>query len=125
MESTPLVPAKSRGLAHLLASAGYSLAGLRRLLAEPAFRQEVCLGTVLLALLLLARAPLAALLLQGVLLLALAAAEALNTAIELIVDRLSPEFSIFAKQAKDLGSFAVFCLLAANLGYTALALIQA
>ena len=39
--------------------------------------------------------------------------EALNTAIERIVDRESPEISEFAKVTKDLGSTAVFFLLTA------------
>jgi diacylglycerol kinase (ATP) len=39
--------------------------------------------------------------------------EALNTAIEELVDRVSPEVSRTGKHAKDLGSFAVFCTLAA------------
>lgn len=38
--------------------------------------------------------------------------ELLNTAIEVIVDALSPEYNLWAKQAKDLGSAAVFiCLI--------------
>lgn len=40
--------------------------------------------------------------------------EALNTAIECIVDRLSPERSAFGKAAKDLGSAAVFFVLLAG-----------
>lgn len=45
----------------------------------------------------------------------LIAVEALNTAIEEVIDRISPEFSEVARNAKDLGSFAVSCLLLANL----------
>ncbi len=41
--------------------------------------------------------------------LAVTAIEALNTAIEEIIDRISPEFSDTGRHAKDLGSFAVFC----------------
>ena len=37
--------------------------------------------------------------------------EAVNSACELIVDHLSPDYSQFAKHAKDLLSFAVFCIL--------------
>lgn len=37
--------------------------------------------------------------------------EALNTAIETIVDHISPDYSEAAKNAKDLGSFAVMCIL--------------
>ena len=36
--------------------------------------------------------------------------EAINTAIEEVVDRVSPEISEMARNAKDLGSFAVFCI---------------
>ena len=39
------------------------------------------------------------------------AIEALNTAVEVLVDHLTNEFAEFARQAKDLGSFAVFCSL--------------
>jgi diacylglycerol kinase (ATP) len=39
--------------------------------------------------------------------------EALNTAIEEVIDRVSPEVSQTGKHAKDLGSFAVFCTLVA------------
>ena len=42
------------------------------------------------------------------------AIEALNTAIEEIVDLVSPEWSLPAKHAKDLGSFAVFAMLCLN-----------
>ncbi|WP_062011859.1 diacylglycerol kinase [Aureimonas sp. AU4] len=116
-------PAKLRGLSHLFASARYSAGGLARLLGETAFRQEIMLGAAILLILALASVSPAMLLIQVVLLLILAAAEALNTAIELIVDRVSPEVSVFAKQAKDLGSFAVFCLLVVNLGFAAGALL--
>jgi diacylglycerol kinase (ATP) len=42
------------------------------------------------------------------------AIEAINTAIEEIVDLVSPEWSLPAKHAKDLGSFAVFVMLCLN-----------
>lgn len=42
------------------------------------------------------------------------AVEALNTAIEAIVDEVSPRRSAFAGRAKDLGSAAVFLMLAAS-----------
>ena len=45
--------------------------------------------------------------------------EAINTAIEELVDRISPEISTVGRNAKDLGSFAVFCLLLANGLYAA------
>jgi diacylglycerol kinase (ATP) len=40
--------------------------------------------------------------------------EALNTAIEVIVDHLSPEWSEFGKHAKDIGSAAVMMMIAVN-----------
>jgi nicotinate-nucleotide--dimethylbenzimidazole phosphoribosyltransferase len=48
-----------------------------------------------------------------ILMLVLFCIEAVNTAIE-VVDRISPEISTVGRNAKDLGSFAVFCLLVAN-----------
>jgi diacylglycerol kinase (ATP) len=42
------------------------------------------------------------------------ALEAVNTAIEVVVDKLSPEHSKFAKTVKDLGSAAVFFILSAG-----------
>jgi len=59
-----------------------------------------------------------------VLMLLLFSIEALNTAIEEIVDRVSPEFSSAARNAKDLGSFAVFCLLMANGGFVLYSLVS-
>lgn len=40
--------------------------------------------------------------------------ESVNTAIEVVVDKLSPERSEFAKTVKDLGSAAVFFILSAG-----------
>lgn len=51
----------------------------------------------------------------GVLFCLLVAMEAINTAIEVVIDRISPEISKTGKHAKDLGSFAVMCALIANL----------
>ena len=45
--------------------------------------------------------------------------EALNTAIEEVVDKISPERSEFGKNAKDLGSTAVFFMLTAGGIYVA------
>jgi diacylglycerol kinase (ATP) len=44
----------------------------------------------------------------------LIATEALNTAIEVLVDHVSPNWSEAARDAKDLGSLAVMALLWAN-----------
>jgi diacylglycerol kinase (ATP) len=49
----------------------------------------------------------------------LIAVEALNTALEVLVDHLSPGWSQFAKEAKDLGSLAVACVIGLVLLYAA------
>ena len=53
----------------------------------------------------------------------LIAVEALNTALEELVDHLSPGWSEFAKHAKDLGSLAVACTIGALLIYSGIALV--
>lgn len=55
----------------------------------------------------------------------LVAMEAINTAIEVVIDRISPEISKTGKHAKDLGSFAVMCAVIANLVYVAYVLHNA
>jgi diacylglycerol kinase (ATP) len=96
-----------RGLQRLWHATLYSLQGLRMAWAEPAFRSE--------ALLLIAGLPLAYLLggswvevavLVGSLVLLLVI-ELLNTAIEVVVDRIGPEWHPLSGRAKDLGSAAV------------------
>ena len=95
------------GLMHIIDAAGYSLAGLRRLWAETAARLEV-VGAVLAALGLLAKGaePWQWCAAAGLFALVLAV-EALNTAIEVLTDHISPEWSVVARDAKDLGSLAV------------------
>ena len=111
---SPERPGRKSGLAHFIAAAGYSAAGLRRLARESAFRQEAALGALALAVLALWGASVPALLGMAGLLLLLIATEALNTALEVLVDHLSPGWSEFAKDAKDLGSLAVACVVGVN-----------
>lgn len=108
---------KQTGFAHLWSATRYSLQGFRRLLGEAAFRHELLLLSVALALFAFFGASLLQYLGLFVLALFLFAAEAFNTAIEEVIDRISPEFSEVARNAKDLGSFAVSCILLANLLY--------
>lgn len=111
-EETPrVVVARVTGIAHVFSAAGYSASGLVRLWKETAFRHEVVALIVAFALLLGLGAPMIELVALLALFLILFAVEALNTAIECIVDRISPEWSEAARNAKDLGSFAVMCVL--------------
>ncbi len=116
-------PPRKSGVAHFFAAASYSLGGLRRLSGESAFRQEVALIAGLLAVFVVFGASLPEMLGLLALGLALIAVEALNTALEVLVDHLSPGWSQFAKEAKDLGSLAVACTIGVLLIYAAVVLI--
>ncbi|MFO1204079.1 MAG: diacylglycerol kinase [Tabrizicola sp.] len=116
-------PPRKSGIAHFFAAAGYSIGGLKRLSRESAFRQEVVLIVGLLVLFLIFGASFPEVLGLLAIGLALIAVEALNTAIEVLVDHLSPGWSQFAKDAKDLGSLAVACTIGGLLLYSAIALI--
>ena len=110
-------PPRKTGIAHFFAAASYSFMGFQRLLRESAFRQEAIAALAGLIALPLLGIELPRVLGFLILMLMLMAVEALNTALEEIVDHLSPEWSQFAKNAKDLGSFAVACLIGANALY--------
>lgn len=114
-ERQPVAP--RRGLMHVVDAAGYSLAGLRRLMRETAARQEMAFGAVGVAVLAWAGATVAELGIFLLLVLIVLALEAVNTAIEVLVDRISPEWSEMAKDAKDLGSLAVGLVLAGMAGF--------
>ena len=60
----------------------------------------------------------------SILFLLLLAIEALNTAIEVLTDLVSPEWSQQAKHAKDLGSLAVALLIGANTACFAIILLS-
>jgi len=75
---------------------------------ESSFRLEVyCLIVLAPLAFWLGQSPLEKAILFGSLLLVLSA-ELLNSAVEQVVDRISPEFAVFAGRAKDMGSAAVF-----------------
>ncbi|ETD83450.1 diacylglycerol kinase [Rhodobacter capsulatus] len=118
-EPAPQVVPPRPGLGHLIDATGYSLSGMGRLWRETAARQELILGAVALGLLALFGASVAQFLGFGVLFALLLAVEALNTAIEVLTDRISPEWSRAAKDAKDLGSLAVGLMVLCNVGFVA------
>jgi len=105
---------KHTGFRHFIAASTYSWAGLLRALQESAFRQELGALVAGLALFFYLKVSAQDYLVFLILMLVLLAVEAINTAIEEIVDRVSPEVSNVGKHAKDLGSFAVACLIIAN-----------
>ncbi len=106
--------AKVTGAGHLFAALRYSIAGARRLFKETAFRHEILAAVLIFIIFAVVGAYPRDFLVMAILLFGLAAAEAFNTAIEEIIDRISPEWSSTGMHAKNVGSFAVFCLLAAN-----------
>jgi diacylglycerol kinase (ATP) len=109
-----LRPDKEVGIAHMFAAARYSLGGVKRLWGETAFRHEVLAFALITGMFLLAGAPLWGYVGASLIFLLTVSIEALNTAVEEITDHASPDYSDMARHAKDLGSFAVFCLLLAN-----------
>ncbi|MDF2141605.1 diacylglycerol kinase [Paenirhodobacter sp. CAU 1674] len=108
------LPPRQTGVGHVFAAGGYSLGGLTRLWQEAAFRHEVLAFALLLPVYIAAGArPFEIFLFIGLFLI-LAAVEALNTAVEDIVNRVSPEWSEMGRDAKNLGSLAVMFLLLAH-----------
>lgn len=103
----------------------YSLEGFKYLVSsEFAARIEVYCFLWIFPALIFLKLPSLFLLSALGLFLMLLATEALNTAIEVIVDKVSPEISDMAKHAKDLGSFAVMCLLITNIVHLGYALTK-
>ena len=100
------------GLGRLVSATRYSLAGLAAALRhEPAFRLELVLVAVLVPLgLYLGNNGVERALLVGSALL-VPIVELVNSAVEAVVDRISPERHELAGRAKDLGSAAVMLSL--------------
>ncbi|TQV66880.1 diacylglycerol kinase [Aliiroseovarius halocynthiae] len=118
----PKIPKKVTGFAHFRAAARYSFDGSKVLFGEAAFRQEILAQLVILGLFWFVGVSPVHYVVTIILFLVTSAVEALNTSLEEIVDLVSPEWSQRAKNAKDLGSFAVLCLLCSNGFYVAFAL---
>jgi diacylglycerol kinase (ATP) len=112
-------------LRHLVAALACAVAGARRLWREAAFRQEVAGAIAVAGLFAVSGVDIRGYAVAAALFLALVATEALNTAIEVVVDHLSPDWSEFARDAKDLAGLAVACLVIVNLGFAALTIWQA
>lgn len=117
-------PDRITGIKHLFAAASYSVGGIRRLWQETAFRHIILMLVLCLTLLFVIGANLTEFSILLILFFALVAVEALNTAIECIVDHLAPNWEEFARDAKDLGSLATMCLLFANGLYLSVLLLR-
>jgi len=101
-----------KGLTRLINALGYSRDGLKAAWQnEAAFREEILLAAIAIPLaLFLARSGVERALLIGSILLILLV-EILNSALEAVVDKASPERHELAKRAKDMGSAAVLLSL--------------
>ena len=100
------------GVARIWNAILYSVQGISAAFRhETAFRQEVLVAVILIptALLLPANGTGKALMIASVLLVLIV--ELINSAIEAVVDRISPEYHPLAKRAKDFGSAAVLLSL--------------
>jgi diacylglycerol kinase (ATP) len=103
---------KPTGVRRLMLASVNSMKGLHSAFkSEAAFRQELALAIVLIPLALwLGESPIEKVLLIGTVLLVLIV-ELLNTAIEIVVDRIGLERHVLSGRAKDVGSAAVFVSL--------------
>lgn len=101
-----------RGPKQIYRALKWSLAGLKAAWTfEASFRLEVYLFVIFFPLgLWLGRSGVEKAMLVGSLMLVLSA-EILNSAIEVVVDKTTPEFHELAGRAKDMGSAAVFVLM--------------
>lgn len=96
-----------RGIERLRHAWGFSMAGLRRACEEPAFRCGLILAAIALpASAWVGRSWAESAVLVAVVVLVLIV-ELLNTAIEVAIDRIGPQWHELSKHAKDLASAAV------------------
>lgn len=101
---------------HIANATKYSLEGFKFLVgSELAARMELYVFVIIVGLYAWLGVPWIHFIVAGGLLFLILAIEALNTAVEVIIDRVSPEISETGKRAKDLGSFAVMCLIFINM----------
>lgn len=100
------------GLARIFAAFYYSADGLRASFEhEAAFRQEILLFIIFLPLLYFLPVTLQFKCLLFAVNTVVLIVELLNSAVESVVDLVSPDYNIYAKRAKDMGSAAVLLSL--------------
>lgn len=110
----PLLPGKKKGIAHLWSATLYTINGLKVISSETAFRHELLAACLLLPAAWLLPFPLWQALILNLLWGAVLVVEILNTALEAIVDLVSPGYHPLAQRAKDLGSAAVGLSISVN-----------
>lgn len=110
-------PVRLTGFRHVLAATMYTIGGARRLAQETAARHEGLLIAVGIGSLALVHAPARDIAGFCILSAVLLAMEAMNTAIEVLTDHVSPEWSEPAKHAKDLGSLACGIMITVVVAY--------
>ncbi|MFN3828911.1 MAG: diacylglycerol kinase [Tepidimonas ignava] len=116
MTRPPEPPPKRHGVLRLWHALRYSWDGLRAGWREPALRQELVLGAVLLPAAWWVGRDAVHVALLALSVVAVWVVELLNTAVESVVDRIGPEWHPLAKRAKDMGSAAVLLTLLASGG---------
>ncbi|MDK1025507.1 MAG: diacylglycerol kinase [Gammaproteobacteria bacterium] len=113
---SPFDKQSNTGLTHLLNAARFSWQGLNAALQhEAAFRQELALVIILLPGAFVIGSDLLETALLILVLLIVLITELLNSGLEAIIDKTTPEQNELAGRAKDLGSAAVFVALMAVL----------
>jgi len=109
------MPSGARGpflwLKRIPSTVRYSIAGFREGWSETSVREEVVLGLVHFSALFCLPISWTARAILAIVWVLLVCVELLNTAIETVVDMVSPNWNPLAKRAKDLGSAAVFCMV--------------
>jgi diacylglycerol kinase (ATP) len=105
---------KKTGISHLWHATCYTGSGLKAVVGETAFRHELLAGCLLVPAAWLFPFPVWQALILCLLWAGVLVIEILNTAVEAVVDLVSPEYNPLAKKAKDLGSAAVGLCLAIN-----------
>ena len=116
-DGLPVNNPKFRGLRHLVSALRYSIDGFCACFRkEAAFRQELLLGVFTLVAVGVLSIPILVRMYLMAIWVVLLCVELINTAIEAIVDMISPDWNPAAKLAKDLGSAAVFSIVMLFIG---------
>ena len=116
---------KTKGIRHMFLAFRYSINGLTSAFKnEAAFRHELLLGIPHFIAVALVPMPMLMRLFFAALWVMLLIVELINSAIEAIVDLVSPDYHELAKRAKDYGSAALYLVLNLLFGGWAVILIS-